>query len=328
MSRAMDPDTVARLNSNENSHQAYSQIVKALSLPDKGLLEFEILRDFYLFEDQWFLKEGNAVAVHKLALVQAFLVARRKLASWPTGGSLFSDDEIYDATAVTILFDAEHLTAVNARKQIIQKQLASEDSDARKILEREKRTIDSIVTSRLHRHTKSPTLWSHRRWLITQYRKYHIPIDIVEDIESIVCVSGVRHPRNYYAWNHARFLVNNTHDFDSGKLLKAVETWCAQNHTDISGWSFLSFLINFDKDCSENSLVISRVLELVDSLRLSNESVWVFLRTLAASRVMTDEAYARFRDIQKGLLETATTPADDKAVLRKAVEWCETYRDC
>ncbi|KAK0674460.1 hypothetical protein QBC41DRAFT_308736 [Cercophora samala] len=237
---------------------------------------------------------------------------------------------MFDATFVILLFDPEHLTAANTRKRIIQAQLGGQDSNPREVLEREKRVIDSLLTSRLHRHTKSPVLWSHRRWLITQYAKYGLPVDVAGDIEKVVCVAGERHPRNYYAWCHARFLVNNTttttNDTDGVKLLEVVQTWCVQNHTDISGWSFLSFLLSLDKDAPESSRVIANVLELVDSLRLSNESVWVFLRTLAAAGVMREEAYARFLGIQEGMLEMETTPVEGKAVLRKAVEWCETYR--
>ncbi|KAK0732595.1 hypothetical protein B0T21DRAFT_290917 [Apiosordaria backusii] len=332
MSRAIDPDTAAKLKSY-NLKPVYEEVVQALSLPTEGLLEIEILKEFHFPEGHNVLKDGHAIAVSKLGLVQAFLVAKSRLEWWRMERFLRSDDEMFDVTFVILLFDPEHLTAANTRKVIVQEQLETDKMDPRKILEREKRAVDSLLTSRLHRHTKSPVLWSHRRWVISQYATYHLPVDVLGDIKSAVCVAGERHPRNYYAWCHARFLVNNdtiNNNIDRGKLLEVVETWCALNHTDISGWSFLSFLLDFNKDVPEaqaqNSGVIANVLGRVDALRLSNESVWVFLRTLAGAGAMTDEAYAWFREIQKGLLETETTPAEGKAVLRKAVEWCETYR--
>ncbi|KAK4181109.1 hypothetical protein QBC36DRAFT_129083 [Triangularia setosa] len=331
MSRAIDPDTAARLKSY-NLKPVYEEVVKSLSLPDDGLLEIEILKEFHFPEGQNVLKDNHAIAVSKPSLVQSFLLARGRLEWRRMEPFLWSEDEMFDATLVILLFDPEHLTATNTRKEIIQVQLERKSSNSSQILEREKRAIDSLLTSRLHRHTKSPVLWSHRRWLVTQYTKYHVPVDVAGDIQSVVCVAGERHPRNYYAWCHARFLVNNNSgNIDRGKLLEVIQTWCARNHTDISGWSFLSFLLDLDKSLlgsqAQNQAVISKVLERVDSLRLTNESAWVFLRTLATSGVMADEAYGRFRAIQKGLLETETTPAEGKAVLRKAVEWCETYRD-
>ncbi|KAK4655963.1 hypothetical protein QC762_307100 [Podospora pseudocomata] len=326
MSRAIDPKTAANLNS-VNLQQVYEELTQTLTLPSypsTTLLEIEILKEFHFPPGQTILKDNNFIAISKLALVQSFLFARTRLRAYQTDPTLFSSDDISSATFTILLFDPEHLTAANTRKRLLQSELQRQNSDHRTVLEQEKRTVDSLLTSRLHRHTKSPVLWSHRRWLITQYAKYGLSVEVTGDIERIVCVAGERHPRNYYAWCHARFLVNiSNNNFNRGKLLEIVQTWCAQNHTDISGWSFLSFLLGRDKDAPG---VIAKVLDLVESLRLSNESVWVFLPTLAAAGVMTEEAYSRFLEIQKELLEMETTAVADRAVLRRAVEWCETYR--
>ncbi|KAJ4307163.1 hypothetical protein N0V88_000542 [Collariella sp. IMI 366227] len=324
MSRALDPETAALLKKG-NPQAAYTAISSVLNLPSNGLLEIEILGKGHFFEKgQYVLVDGPSVGISKLGLVQAFMVARQKLRDHLDGNFPQTDEDILAATAVILLFDPEYLTAANTRKRLLQAQISSSGA-AQTSLENEKRFLDSLLTSRLHRHTKSPTLWSHRRWLINMFASSDNPVDVLEDLKRVVFVAGQRHPRNYYAWCHARFLSSSR---DGGSILPgvlaAVREWCFQHHTDISGWSFLYFLLDrhFRRD---GNMTFGEVLDLVFGLRLANESVWVFLRTLAASGLVGDEQYAQFLAVQKMVLETSKTLAD-QAVLRAAVEWCKTYR--
>ena len=71
---------------------------------------------------------------------------------------------------------------------------------------------------------------------------------------------------------------------------------------------------------------VGEVLGLVEGLRLGNESVWVFLRTLAGDEAVVGEGlYERFRAVQGGVLAGAKTAVEEK-VLRAAGEWSEAYR--
>lgn len=326
MSRALDKETAALLKKG-NPLAAYQAISGVLASTCEGRLELEILGKGHFFEDgQYVLRDGFAAGISKLGLVQAFMVARQHLRDHLDGVKPRPDDEVFATTAVILLFDPEYLTAANTRKRLIQAQISS-CGDARSRLETEKRFVDSLLTSRLHRHTKSPTLWSHRRWLMSLFRSCELPMDVLGDIRDIVFVAGERHPRNYYAWCHARFLMGLGETVNFPEILAAVQAWCFQHHTDTSGWSFLYFLLdtkgalNKEVGCS----TFAQVLNLVSSLRLANESVWVFLRTLAASRLVGDEQCSQLGAVQSTVLETVKTPAD-QAVLRAAIDWCETYR--
>ncbi|KAL2021565.1 hypothetical protein VTK56DRAFT_7064 [Thermocarpiscus australiensis] len=326
MSRALDKETVASLQAGDPL-AAYQAISNVLTSPCGGLLEIEILgASHFPDQGQYVLQDGRAVGISKLGLVQAFLVARQHLRNHIDGVGPRTDDEIFAATAVILLLDPEHLTAANSRKRLIQGQI-SRRGDARSRLENEKLFLDSLLTSRLHRHTKSPTLWSHRRWLVGRFMAYGLPVDVLEDIRNVVFVAGQRHPRNYYAWCHARFLVNLNMSVNGREMLAAVQSWCFQHHTDISGWSFLYFLLSLEElsDTEARCSVFAEVLKLVGSLRLANESVWVFLRTLAASGLVGDEQYSQLVSVQQALLEAVKTPAD-QALLRSAIDWCNTYR--
>ncbi|KAK4242078.1 hypothetical protein C8A03DRAFT_11677 [Achaetomium macrosporum] len=326
MSRALDPDTAASLSAG-NPLAAYQTISNVFVSPHDGLLEIEILgKTHFLEEGQYALQDGHAVAISKLGLVQAFMVARQHLRDHLGGTMPRPDDDVRAMTAVILLFDPEYLTAANTRKRLLQAQISS-CSDARARLETEKRFVDSLLTSRLHRHTKSPTLWSHRRWLVSTFTSLELPVDVLGDIRDVVFVAGERHPRNYYAWCHARFLMGLNRGISRPDILAAVQAWCFQHHTDISGWSFLYFLLNQESgsNIEVGCTTFTDVLNLVSSLHLVNESVWVFLRTLAASRLVGDEQCSQLRAVQAAILETLTTPPD-QAVLRAAVEWCEAYR--
>jgi hypothetical protein len=326
MSRALDPETAASLKRGDPL-AAYQAISSVLALPDDGLLEIEFLGKSHILEEgQFVVQDGRAVGISKLGLVQAFMVARQQLRDHLDGTRLRADDEVFAATAVILLFDPEYLTAANARKRLIQAE-ASNGGDIKPRLEKEQRLLDSLLTSRLHRHTKSPTLWSHRRWLTAMLTSLDLPVDVLGGIRDVVSVAGERHPRNYYAWCHARFLIGLDVSLNRPGILAAVQAWCFQHHTDISGWSFLYFLLSTESDASTGPgrLVFAEVLSLVDSLRLANESVWVFLRTVAASGLVGDEQYAQLLRVQAAVLEVSKTPAD-RAVLRAATDWCEAYR--
>ncbi|KAK4167348.1 hypothetical protein QBC43DRAFT_140408 [Cladorrhinum sp. PSN259] len=327
MSRALDQDTAAALKAG-NPLAAFEAISGILSASLDTTLEIEILSKGHILPDgQYLLQDENAVGISKLGLVQAFMVARKRLRDHIDSTYLWTDDELFAATAVLLLLDPEYLTAANTRKRLIQKH--SHDLEHLHLrLEKEKKFLDGLLTSRLHRHTKSPTLWNHRRWLLGVYKSCDLPIDVLADIRDIVCVAGERHPRNYYAWCHARFLMSLGNNTNGQELLKTIQAWCFQHHTDISGWTFLGFLLHVKSISDSRAInsVSTQVLELVNSLRLVNESVWVFLRTLAASGLIGDEEYSRFQHVQRQLVQVSTDQAD-KAVLRSAIDWCESYRN-
>ncbi|ESA43684.1 hypothetical protein GE21DRAFT_3507 [Neurospora crassa] len=343
MSRALDKATTAALKAG-NPQAAYDSISSVLvSLPSDGLLEIEILgKEVPLPEGTHVLQDGLAVGVSKLGLVQAFLVARRILKDHIQGTSQ-TDQDLSAATAVILLMDPEFLTAANTRKRLIQRHMAASQGGDKRIeiqmvLDKEKRFLDSLLTSRLHRHTKSPTLWSHRRWLVETFvSSLGVSVDVIGDVTNIVFVAGERHPRNYYAWCHARILTHlaeqqaDNYDDCLKGLLDAVKKWCFRNHTDISGWSFLFHLL--DRCCGDARIIevsstFSEVLDMSRSLRLTNESVWVFLRTLAASGIVDGNAQAQFITLGQELLQKASAEqhSPDEQVLRSALDWYETYR--
>lgn len=314
MSRALDKDVTASL-ANGDSQAAYKAISEAIDpASSHELLDIEILKGGYHFEPgAHVMRDGAAIAISKSSLVQAYFVALEILKKYlgtdartrPSIQAYSADGhEPLPATAVILLMDPEHLTAANTRKRIFrdweeQGGLHSPPGWLEAYVIGEKWFIDSLLTSRLHRHTKSPTLWSHRRWLTLEYLYAFDLWDVEKDMSKIVMVAAERHPRNYYAWHHARLLVALADD-DADEvvtaevkdpeavrqgLLRAVAEWCTRHHDDISGWSFLVHLLTKEGWYNPDtvSTLVGNVHKLTRSMRWTNESVWWFLRTVAAS---------------------------------------------
>ncbi|KAF6814931.1 hypothetical protein CSOJ01_03761 [Colletotrichum sojae] len=331
MSRALDKHVIAAFK--QGDHEKIFQAVSGLLVQqeDDRLLEIEILgRSHPIGPHENYLRDDNAVAIPKLRLVQAFLVARSILQAHLEGGPVESN-RLRLATCALLLMDPEHLTAANTRKRLLQNELSA-TSDPSSVLRREKWFVDSLLTSRLHRHTKSPTLWSHRRWLAGQMRTANVTIAIPQDVENVIMIAAERHPRNYYAWTHARWLTKTFRATCMGEelmsLILGVKKWCFRHHTDVSGWSFLVFLLaesQAEGDCQAHRLVFKETLDLADSLRWANESVWWFLRTTASCAALSPTGREDFNKTQEKLAATIPQGSVETKVLQTAREWCELY---
>lgn len=333
MSRALDSDVRASL-SQEQSLAAYEAISRVLVGDAKKygdqLLEIEFLgKSHPLPPGAFYLEDGNALALSKQGLVQAFFAARG-LFQDHNENEPWSPDALFAITSVILLMDPEHLTAANARKRLVSTNSASNSpEEALDLVRRDKFFIDSLLTSRLHRHTKSPTLWSHRRWLVERAIQYGEQPDVEDDIREIVLVSGERHPKNYYAWCHARWLTGivpgDKKDRVLVELVGATKSWCLRHDGDISGWTFLSFLLMQADDQELWSSSFEWALGQAVSFVLVNESRWVFLRTLAASGAVGETELEQFHSRTVALLETIQKQ-EDREVLTRAISWSKTYR--
>lgn len=333
MSRALDPETAASLK-NSNHETVYNDIVKALSTETDSLLEIEFLgKSHPLPEGCNVLVDGNNVALSKSKLVQAFVIARniffRYFRNCPEDKSL----DFQNATAVMLLMDPEHLTAANARKRLIQKSQRDPTANLEQVLKSELHFVDTCLTSRLHRHTKSPTLWGHRRWVLDVCKASKMEYDIHHDLKTVVLVAAERHPRNYYAWSHLRWLVQcfttcSITSSNFNRLICVVKDWCLRHPADTSGFSFLLFCLSIPGDFGDvskmqmRSSICSEVVRLAVCFKWTHETVWVFLRTLIASGgVFEAENLAFLRAIE----DIQAVQLDRHLYLEAAKNWSREY---
>lgn len=336
MSRALDSDVRASL-SHEHPAAAYEAISKALlgaeNLEGDQFLEIEFLgKSHPLPPGEFYLQDGNALAIPKQGLVQAFFAARslfqeHKRKEQAGCDKCLSPDALLAVSSVILLMDPEHLTAANARKRLIKSASAS-PKRLLELVRRDKLYIDSLLTSRLHRHTKSPTLWSHRRWLVDTARQYGQQPDVEKDIKRIVVVAGERHPKNYYAWCHARWLIGvipeHKRDVVIAEMVTVTKNFCSRNGGDISGWTFLSFLLlQVDEHLRTMSFFVEHGVSA--GFKYVNEARWAYLRTLAASGTVERQETDLFHPNTLALLERVQKP-EEREVLTRAISWFTTYR--
>lgn len=352
----------------------YTDLIHALNPPPscssttpRHLLEIEILgKSHALPPGTNVLVDGCNIAIPKAALVPAFLVAREVLFRYLPGQRNSSPAQgegerhgegIRNAATVMLLFDPEHVTAANARKRVLEGYLVGylvgklDIERQREELRRERRWVDGILTSRLHKHTKSPTLWGHRRWVVERSEAMGIKMDLLREVADVVLVAAERHFCNYYAWMHLRWLVERRRQKKKGegryeegdgemvKVLSTVKSWCLRHPSDTAGFSFLLFcllerpgggaeeerLLGQSKSLMElRSSICREVLERAVSFKWVNESIWVFLRTLVASGVAEDQRDAFFKSIEV-LREARGGSEKGISTLEAAREWCLRY---
>ncbi|KAL7941019.1 hypothetical protein V8C42DRAFT_335891 [Trichoderma barbatum] len=328
MSRALDDD-VKRAIKQGDHEQVFIRIADALSQRLPELLEIEMLGRSHMADGQTILlQDGPAIAVPKLRLVQAFLFARRVLQRHVGGNKDGNNGDglVLRATAVMLLMDPEHLTAANTRKRLLQDMIKS-GTDIETRLHNELYLIDSLLTSRLHRHTKSPTLWNHRQWLMQRFQDHGLGIDATDAMKRVISVAAERHPRNYYAWLHARYLTKAVAETasreDLSGLLEAAKKWALAHHDDISGWAFLMFFL--DRHSEYAGSVISEATKLAASFHWRNESVWYFFRNIAARPWCGRDCREGVESTRLALLSGAEDKSDAARVLEQASSWIQAY---
>ena len=261
----------------------------------------------------------HTIGIPKKVLVKAFLTAKNTFFA-----SLYdveaNKSELMASSMIILLFDPEYLTAANTRKRIILTYRGG--PNLLHNLGHELWLTEFFLMSRLKRHNKSPTLWSHRKWLFRTFKnqimgKAGYLMESEEfnthEICALVFTSAEHHPRNYYAWDYLRWWVGeyavelgfstetyqkmtaggSEQDTEKQKekvLLELVQGWCVNHHADISGWAFYLWLLHRPHYSGEEGSLVkgyvgSHVLQFAARLGYRNESVWAFLREIARMNV-------------------------------------------
>ncbi|EGX48510.1 hypothetical protein AOL_s00080g139 [Orbilia oligospora ATCC 24927] len=269
--------------------EVYARISGFFQSFKQQTVQIELL-PFYPVPPTHIFVESTSLGIPKSSLWKAFRHARPLFFS--TLSNLSSSTStpptstfltLLNTSAILLLHDSEHLTAINARKRVLITlfppgtpfPIGNRGQELPISPQSEYFFITSLLTSPLHRHTKSPHLWSHRRWLITTYPSLKHPIPppppgaagnttssssssissrpgtadnsaLTKSFRrwcrkevSTVLRAAEAHPKNYYAWTYARWLVSSQGvAFNHEDLV----SWCMKHPGDVSGWNFLAWL--------------------------------------------------------------------------------------
>lgn len=289
-----------------SSSDVYSDLITLLSPSPPQILELDILPSSYPPKIH---SSPPSVAIPKPLLASLFLTARHVFFSYLTSQRVIHDSDkgqgqghasesgssgsdpisyaaAFESTLILLLWDPNHLTAANFRKKHLlslrngsgSHKLHTDpsfSSSFAKCLTIELAFLTTLLTSPLPKHTKSPTLWSHRLFLLRTFGgellplvpipsndrsacAQHLPTALWEQELAIILKAAERHPRNYYSWNYARQLLyvlsiassaeTGESEGESGAAVRkclagrsviVVQKWCLGHPRDISGWAFL-----------------------------------------------------------------------------------------
>ncbi|KAJ5813940.1 uncharacterized protein N7503_000690 [Penicillium pulvis] len=287
---------------------AYQEIARVFSARGNQVLEIEMISSAL---GTPFLQDGLFIGITKKMLVHAYTIARKlffqRLMS-RSGDDFHVDYETKDScgvsdrviTEIMLLFDCEHLTACNWRKRRLlaatiqcvkdKDQIAS----TRQALEEELTLLTTYQCSPLHRHTKSPNLWSHRLWVLRQlFQIQPWGTEALLNLERAELDGVLRaaelHPKNYYAFGYMRqlhaLLADTAETADRASwsvqlarpLLDPVLDWCLAHPRDISAWVFGKDLLGCVPEQQIRTDTVGRVVCFARDIGWEGESLWTFV---------------------------------------------------
>ncbi|CAA9964352.1 hypothetical protein PTMSG1_07711 [Pyrenophora teres f. maculata] len=316
---------------------AYTCLSNYLQEHEDETIEIEILPPAIQPPDGILMQDGLSLGVPKKILVLAYLEARQRFFenNQSTDPSLVAGT--LQATKIMLLFDPEHITPANFRKRVLSQLEADHGHRSgtphHKALKQEFCFLNSILTSPLHRQSKSPTLWYHRCKVVDSLMAIELQ-NASNDQKSVfwrreldaVCKSGEQHPKNYHAWQYARRLFQKVESPDIHEDYACrVKIWCCKHPSDISGWSFLMYLLARIESLSLKQELVKEVVNYAITLRSEHESLWVFIRTVLAQDVPHGEHLASYQLLQAYTKDLRITerPSTAPVSVTAALHWIE-----
>ncbi|KAJ5281409.1 hypothetical protein N7478_006781 [Penicillium angulare] len=291
---------------------AYQELASVFSSRGNQILEIETISSTL---GSPFLQDGLFVGVTKKMLVLAYTVARKLFIERLLPMS--DDDFLMDSsqteaqcTAVSnrvitetmLLFDCEHLNACNWRKRWLlaavtrcaKTNTPDQIATTRQVLETELTLLKTYQCSPLHRHTKSPTLWMHRLWVLKQMfqiQPWSVQdlLDLQQEELTVVLRAAELHPKNYYAFSYMRKLYTllvETGDVAERSdwairlakcLIDPMRDWCLAHPRDISGWIFVVYLLERVPEQHIQTEVVRKVVLFARDIGWEGESLWTFV---------------------------------------------------
>ena len=193
----------------------YEELQSILNDATKHPLEIEILESRPDF-GSGILYEPGAVGILRGDVLLSYLLTYRRwhelLAAYEANDATnhIPNPELHALTLIVLLLHPEYLTAANIRKSYLQAKYQENEA----LIADELLILRSFLTSPLPKHTKSPTLWSHRYWIISTFTSSNFPNDIdlmsqgfLKEELKVVLKSGDRHHANYHAFDYGRRFV-------------------------------------------------------------------------------------------------------------------------
>jgi protein prenyltransferase alpha subunit repeat containing protein 1 len=113
-------------------------------------------------------------------------------------------------------------------------------------------------------------------------------------------------------------------------LFPVVQDWCLRHPSDTSGFSFLLFCLEIPRKpetgIQDQVDIYKHILNIALSFKWAHESVWVFLRTVAASVADTDGSGLSFEDAIETALKGSVHDKKAQLMLNSSMKWYNENR--
>jgi hypothetical protein len=93
-----------------------------------------------------------------------------------------------------------------------------------------------------------------------------------------------------------------------------MRSWCCSHPSDISGFSFLGYILS---QCSPstNITIVDRILSYALNLQIKNESLWIFVRGWVAAAMKDETGFPMVRRLEEWSEERSRTVSGEGDVL-------------
>ncbi|KAI5784693.1 hypothetical protein EDC01DRAFT_663008 [Geopyxis carbonaria] len=273
------------------------------------------------------------IGIPKPLLLAAYSYAHAQPLSIPPGVAAIPDttpgspaiSALFASTLLLLLCAPEHTTALSLRRRLL---LLHHDHYTP---ERELTLLTSLFSSPLPKHTKSPALWAHRRWLFSTFPAQLKPWSgLRNELENAVLPAERQHPRNYYAWAHARWAcgVWEEEPREMEEIVRMVREFCLREAVSCcSPWEFLRVLLEREGMGELRQEVMDEVMDTAHRLLRGHESVWCFVRTVLRKDVEMAQSVKRLKGWVGDGAEEGVEAQREWELEKKALAWLRKWGD-
>jgi protein prenyltransferase alpha subunit repeat containing protein 1 len=220
--------------------------------------------------------------------VRRFTAARRL-------ASIGSTAVLVSSSAVILLANPAHATALNTRKRLILQKMLNCDEELKFI---------GLLVAGVKDAAKQDGLWHHRRWLLHRLCPAAYPFicfvappqEVWNNELNIITRACELYPRNYHGWTHRTLCMQYAASSDSGfqivrEDIAFTSQWIERHVSDASAAHHLCTLIGYmeqhnsearqNEQFQEKDAIVTHALGLVGAYP-DHEALWAYLRAALA----------------------------------------------
>jgi protein prenyltransferase alpha subunit repeat containing protein 1 len=235
------------------------------------------------------------LGVPQKSLYRAYMDAVQRFTAARRSASIGSAAVLVSSSAVILLANPAHATALNSRKRLILQKTLNCDQELKFI---------ELLVAGVKDAAKQDGLWHHRRWLL--HRLYPAacpficfvapPQEVWNNELNLITRACELYPRNYHGWTHRTLCMQSAAASDSGfqivrEDMAFTSQWIERHVSDASAAHHLCTLTGYmeqhssdprhNEEFQKRDEIVTHALGLVGTYP-DHEALWAYLRAALA----------------------------------------------